>query len=276
MNKAVSQDGSVTSLAAAEGDPVRLTGLCEPSAGSYPWQITMRPNWIHFLLDYDRVQDKACAEPGAPGLWKKIESNGVAMLAWDVPRWILDDGSADEERDDSDSCRLDEMLMWAGRCLVGESASAWAPPASALVKEAIPAGNLTVRVGGLLRRIAVICSEGRLAVRCVVVHDMDPAIERWRVDVIELLAMDASMRWEMARFSLEESAAGLSLVCEVDLTGGPRSKALLRTAADVVSVAVGAVVETADLVSDPGIDLQSIGDCWLQAQSKPKQKGETR
>ncbi|MDH7503188.1 MAG: hypothetical protein QHJ82_10840 [Verrucomicrobiota bacterium] len=276
MSKASVPNQSMTwSSAATAGEPTRLTGHCELRAGLYPWRITVRPNWIHFLFDYDRVHNKACAALGAPGLWKKIQSNGMTMLARDVAWWVLDDGSAADEQDASDSCHLEDMLRWAGRCLAGESDPIWVPPADAWVKEAIPRACLTVRIGGLLWRIAVVSSEGRLALRCVAAQDIDAGLERWRMNAIELLAMDASMLWGMARFGFEEKPTGLLLVCEVDLTGAPRSKALFRTAADAVAVAVGALLETADVVSDARIDLQSIGDCWLQAQSTEEQKGET-
>lgn len=276
MSKASAANPSgACASAATAGEPAMLTSNCELRAGAYPWRIALRPNWIHLLFDCDRVHSKACAVLGAPGLWKKIYSNGMTMLAWDVPRWIVDYSTQADDPDASDSCHLEDMLLWARRCLVGESDSAWAPPADAWVKEAIPAACLTVRMGGLLRRIAVICSEGRFALRCVAAQDIDAGLERWRMDALELLAMDASMLWGMARFGLEESPTGLSLVCEVDLTGAPQSKALFRTGADAVAMAVGVLLETADVVSDPRIDLQSIGDCWLQAQSKLKKKGET-
>lgn len=236
-------------------------------------RLYLRPDCIGLEIEAENAAIKDCSVIGAPGLWKRVACSTGERLVWDMPSWLLPTATQARCEEDGDWLGLDACLAWAEKCLRGCADLVWRAPSRDWIETALTARMRTIQTNGLIRRSAVICSPTRCALRCPVVYRVDDRLGRMRIEALNMLAADAMRIWAMVTFGFDNANIGSALIAEVDLTGGSESERFYRAAQNALCQAVAAVVETAELLADPQVDLQPINDCWFEPQRNEETKG---
>ena len=185
-----------------------------------PLTATCQDGWLAFEpFDVDTLHLPQLSL-GKGGLWKP---RGLDAYAFEVPLAAL--GAADVCLDDEDGAGeqvVEDVAAWCEATLVGEPAADWVSPDEDAVSAWLPAEARAVRQGALVRRIELICSPRRLALRAVLVSEVPASLSAARRTWIERKLLFAQRQWRLVRLGFDCGTIDKpAIAAEADLTGCP-------------------------------------------------------
>jgi hypothetical protein len=192
------------------------------------------------------------------GLWKWVGNGSPPHRVFEIPAWAVD-GPADGDRCDGDGpASFAPLLDWALASSVHRLPPDWQSPARDMVESWMPRGALTVPADGLVRQGELILQPDRWALRVPIVPQLPGDLPVARSRALRELVFDAQCRWAMVRFGLAAETAPTALVAEVDFTGAPHSGLLFLAGLDVLKHVGASLVETADVLADPTVEIECL------------------
>ena len=192
---------------------------------------------------------------GNPGLWKLGEKAGAPVLYFEVPMWLVSRPGGQADSVAGDGFSLGVWLDWALATRRGQTPEGWASPPAEEAQAWLPEGALTFQARGQVCQAELILNGRRWAVRLPVVARVPDNLPRERLAALDKLARLAQRQWRLVRVGMLHDETARALVAEVDLTGGPHDEFLLSTAAEALRHVWARVVETAEVLADPVIEI---------------------
>lgn len=198
------------------------------------------------------------ADLGQPGLWKWVWNGEPPHRVFELPVWAVSDPSEDNHLDGSGPASFCSLLSWALETRQGRVPAGWRPPDDELVRGWLPKGALTVGARGHLCQGESLLSPERWALRVPILPRLAEDLPEPRRRALAALAADAQRHWAMVRVGLSADTSPAALVAEVDFTGAAHCELLFSAGLDVLRHVVAWLAETAAVVGEPSIELESL------------------
>jgi hypothetical protein len=195
---------------------------------------------------------------GEPGLWKLARNGVPPHRVFEIPSWVVSDRPDDDRLDESGPAPFAKLVDWAWETRASRVPAGWTAPAADLVQSWMPRGTLTVQAKGYVRQGELLLNDDHWALRMPILPRLTDDLPEPRRRALEELLTEAQRHWAMARLGVPADTTPAALVAEVDFTGAPHAELLFSAGLDVLRHLVAWLVETADVLADPAIALQSL------------------
>lgn len=187
--------------------------------GDKPSQLCRGPLRVELSRDWCTLLRRCPAKGGleAPGLWKRVSTQGSGLSAFDLPAPL----AAGDELDLAENDPLVALLEWAQATAKQCVPESWEPPPRENVEEWLGKDALTVQDGPFVVQGGLIYEAHRLAIRFPLVRPLPTTLSASRRAWVEDVLADAQDRWRMVRAGIR--GAPEEVLLEVDLSGAPHA-----------------------------------------------------
>jgi hypothetical protein len=168
------------------------------------------------------------------------------------------------------------LLDWAEATADGSTPRGWTPPQQAEVEDWIEPARRSVRAGAHVAQVDLVVDPMRFGLVISTLVRIPAGLPLSRAAWLDELCCDTQERWRMVRFGVDEAAA--SVRAEVDLTGAPldRARPLVELALAALTCSAEWALPAFSLVTDPGVESQTLDHNPRRAPSRLTKKGENR